>query len=229
MTGPLLDTLQSTWDCITSSITFTPQRPMQGSCLWTTGAPQRCVLSPLLFSFYTTGCTPRDPSAKLLKLADDTTVISLVHESYDSGYRCEVEQMVHWCGQKPLELNLLKTVWTWEDGSLQSIINIQNRTVSTADTFKFKIPGSEVDLPHWLQPEKGPAEVAFPEIVQEVQPASGFINQTQHCHRPVCFLHFHHCHCLDLPPSGSYHITGSEIRPATTLQISHILYTNSLN
>ncbi|KAL0161681.1 hypothetical protein M9458_045406, partial [Cirrhinus mrigala] len=43
-----------------------------------TGAPQGCVLSPLLFSLYTNDCTSKDSSVKLLKFADDTTVIGLI-------------------------------------------------------------------------------------------------------------------------------------------------------
>ncbi|KAK3548246.1 hypothetical protein QTP70_005811 [Hemibagrus guttatus] len=50
-----------------------------------TGAPQSCVLSPLLFSHYTNDCTSTDPSVKLLKFADDTTVIGLIQDGDESA------------------------------------------------------------------------------------------------------------------------------------------------
>ncbi len=43
-----------------------------------TGAPQGCVLSPLLFTLLTYDCTPSHNSNLFIKFADDTTVVGLI-------------------------------------------------------------------------------------------------------------------------------------------------------
>ncbi len=44
------------------------------------GAHLGCVFSPLLFSIYTNDCTCKDPSVKLQKFADATTLIGLIQD-----------------------------------------------------------------------------------------------------------------------------------------------------
>ncbi len=43
-----------------------------------TGAPQGCVLSPLLYSLYTYDCVATHSSNVINKFADDTTVVGLI-------------------------------------------------------------------------------------------------------------------------------------------------------
>ncbi|KAK3520223.1 hypothetical protein QTP70_019366, partial [Hemibagrus guttatus] len=58
-----------------------------------TGTTQGCVLSPLLFSQYTNDYTLTDPSVRLLKFSDDTTLISRIQDDDEPAYRQEVEQL----------------------------------------------------------------------------------------------------------------------------------------
>ncbi|XP_057186360.1 uncharacterized protein LOC130552196 isoform X2 [Triplophysa rosa] len=82
-----------------------------------------------------------DPSVKLLKFADDTTVIGLIQDGDESAYRKEVAQLAAWCSQNNLELNAFKTVEMIVDfrrnpPSLPPL-TILDSTVDTVESFRF--------------------------------------------------------------------------------------------
>ncbi len=61
------------------------------------GAPQGCVLSPLLYSLYTHDCVSSHSSTSIIKFADDTVVLGLVSNNDEAAYLDEVERLTSWC------------------------------------------------------------------------------------------------------------------------------------
>ena len=62
-----------------------------------TGAPQGCMLSPLLYSLFTHDCMARHDSNTIIKFADDITVVGLITDNDETAYRQEVRDLAGWC------------------------------------------------------------------------------------------------------------------------------------
>ncbi len=73
------------------------------------GAPQGCVLSPLLYSLYTHDCVSSHSSTSIIIFADDTVVLGLISNNDETAYLGEVERLTSWCQDNRLSLNVSKT------------------------------------------------------------------------------------------------------------------------
>ena len=74
-----------------------------------TGAPQGTVLSPFLFTLYTSDFQFNSESCHLQKFSDDTAVVGCVRDGREEEYRAVVSDFVEWSGRNHLLLNVAKT------------------------------------------------------------------------------------------------------------------------
>uniref|UniRef100_A0A3B3C2V1 Reverse transcriptase domain-containing protein n=1 Tax=Oryzias melastigma TaxID=30732 RepID=A0A3B3C2V1_ORYME len=105
------------------------------------GAPQGTVLSPLLFSLYTSDFRYNTATCHLQKFSDDTAVVAYIKGEEDSEYMRLVEDFVDWCRENQLQLNVQKTKEMVLDfrrkASTPQLLHIEGDSVERVQTYKY--------------------------------------------------------------------------------------------
>ncbi len=164
----------------------------------------RAVFSPHCTSpsTPTTKRTSKDPSVKLLKFADDTTLIGLIQDSDESAYRQEVKELAVWCSLNNLELNTLKTVEMIVTSGETPLLSPHNHhhEQHCDCSGDIQVPGihhlSRPDLGHSHQfhcKKKSPTKFVLPSPAQEVHPAIWAAETVLLSRHRVSSVHINNC------------------------------------
>jgi hypothetical protein len=104
------------------------------------GSPQGCVLSPFLYILYTNSCTSSHPDRHLVKFADDTALISLLHDDEDH-HGPVLDGFTEWCEGSHLVLNTNKTKEMCIDfrkrTTPSSAISIRGQNIEIVEQYKY--------------------------------------------------------------------------------------------
>lgn len=104
-----------------------------------TGSPQRCVLSPLHYILYTDDCRSRHDNGHILKLADDTALVSLLHDE-ENDVGPVVDYFVDCYDRAFLQLNVARIKDTLIDFSRKPLApqstSIKGQVVEVVETYR---------------------------------------------------------------------------------------------
>ncbi|KAJ8021605.1 RNA-directed DNA polymerase from mobile element jockey [Holothuria leucospilota] len=110
-------------------------------CVISTGAPQGCVLSPVLFCLYTNDCQKLIDKCNIIKYADDTVLTGFIYGNDGSAYISEVQNFVGWCKKNSLVLNVDKTkelVFDFSKGNnTHDHVIINGKAVERVENYKY--------------------------------------------------------------------------------------------
>ncbi|KAK1802560.1 hypothetical protein P4O66_004215 [Electrophorus voltai] len=156
-------------DWISNFLTERPQSVRVGNCVsstltLSTGAPQGCILSPLLYSLYTLDCTATSSSTIIVNFA-----MGLISDNDERAYLEEIKHLENWCQENNLHLNVSKTNELIMDCSKKQEqhyqpVRISGTTMERVDSFRHASGGPMSPMSNSYYPLaqeviKGPQDV----------------------------------------------------------------------
>ena len=107
-----------------------------------TGAPQGTVLSPFLFTLFTSDFNYCTESCHLQKFSDDSAIVGCIEKGDDREYRTVVDNFVTWSELNHLQLNVTKTKelivdLRREKTAAVTPVSIQGVPVDTVEEYKY--------------------------------------------------------------------------------------------
>uniref|UniRef100_A0A671TU97 Reverse transcriptase domain-containing protein n=1 Tax=Sparus aurata TaxID=8175 RepID=A0A671TU97_SPAAU len=150
-----------------------------------TGAPQGCVLSPILYTLYTNNCQAASSDHTYFKYADDTALVGFLKSNTTSleGFEREMQGFMKWCTDNFLVVNAKKTKEMVLDFNKKEIIvppsNISGEVVERVSRYTYL--GVEIDN-----------KLTFKECAQnktkKLQKRMFFLRKLKHFQIDSCFL-----------------------------------------
>ncbi|TWW56850.1 hypothetical protein D4764_08G0008370 [Takifugu flavidus] len=105
------------------------------------GALQGTVLSPFLFTLYSSDFSHNSDSCHLQKFSDDTAIVGRVSEGNELEYREVITNFVAWCELNHLRINTSKTKEVVIDFSRKAShtapVNIQGLDIEIVEEYKY--------------------------------------------------------------------------------------------
>ncbi|XP_056908721.1 uncharacterized protein LOC130536643 [Takifugu flavidus] len=143
MEGAGVDCHLAAWttDYLTNRLQYVRVRDCESDMVvCSTGAPQGTVLSPFLFTLYTSDFSHNSDSCHLQKFSDDTAIAGRVSEGNELEYREVITNFVAWCELNHLRINASKTKEVVIDFSRKAShiapMNIQGLDIEIVEEYK---------------------------------------------------------------------------------------------
>ena len=142
-----LNVNNTTVDWILEYLTSRPQyvrngKEVSGTILTNIGAPQGTVLSPFLFSLFTSDIRASPESGcHIQKYSDDTALVGYILRDESQAYQRQIDVFVQWCDDSNLILNTGKTKELIIDFRIKKApvtpILIKGEAIEIVDSYKY--------------------------------------------------------------------------------------------